>query len=107
MREKFRLSGMTALVAGKVFSARDVGVGKPAPDLFLAAAASAGVAPLDCVVIEDSRPGVTAAMAAGMACIGYAPDGDVFGLGALGAHVVRSLDDIPALLQAALRERAA
>lgn len=107
MAEKFRLAGLTELVAGRVFSARDVGVGKPAPDLFLAAAASAGVAPRDCVVIEDSRPGVMAARAAGMTCIGYAPDGDVFGLAALGAMVVGSLEVVPGMLAAALRERAA
>lgn len=107
MAEKFRLAGLAELVAGRVFSARDVGVGKPAPDLFLAAAASAGVAPGACVVIEDSRPGVMAARAAGMACIGYAPAGDGFGLAALGAVVVRSLDVVPDMLAAAMRERAA
>jgi len=107
MAEKFRLAGLTDLVAGRVFSARDVGVGKPAPDLFLAAAASAGVAPRDCVVIEDSRPGVMAARAAGMACIGYAPNGDEFWLAGLGAVVVASLEVVPGMLAAALRERAA
>jgi HAD superfamily hydrolase (TIGR01509 family) len=107
MAEKFRLAGLTALMAGRVFSARDVGVGKPAPDLFLAAAKSAGVAPGACVVIEDSRPGVMAARAAGMACIGYAPAGDGFGLAGLGAVVVASLTAVPGLLAGALRERAA
>jgi HAD superfamily hydrolase (TIGR01509 family) len=107
MAEKFRLAGLTALMAGRVFSARDVGVGKPAPDLFLAAAKSAGVAPGACVVIEDSRPGVVAARAAGMACIGYAPAGDGFGLAGLGAVVVASLTAVPGLLAGALRERAA
>jgi HAD superfamily hydrolase (TIGR01509 family) len=107
MAEKFRLAGLTELVAGRVFSARDVGVGKPAPDLFLAAAASASVPPAACVVIEDSRPGVLAARAAGMACIAYVPADDGFGLAALGALVVTSLDQVPALLAAALRERAA
>ncbi|MFC5186918.1 HAD family hydrolase [Actinomadura harenae] len=55
-----------------VFSAEDVGgVGKPAPDLFLRAAASLGVAPRNCLVVEDSPNGVLAARAAGMDVLGY------------------------------------
>ena len=42
---------------------------KPAPDMFLAAAEKIGVAPSDCVVIEDSPSGVRAAIAAGARCI--------------------------------------
>ncbi|MFI5759074.1 HAD family hydrolase [Streptomyces sp. NPDC051569] len=49
-----------------IFSAQDVGRGKPAPDLFLHAAARMGVAPERCVVVEDSPLGVAAAQAAGM-----------------------------------------
>jgi HAD superfamily hydrolase (TIGR01509 family) len=40
--------------------------GKPAPDIFLAAAGRLNVAPEDCVVVEDSPPGVAAGRAAGM-----------------------------------------
>ncbi|MGY3337025.1 HAD superfamily hydrolase (TIGR01509 family) [Streptomyces filamentosus] len=54
-----------------VFSAEDVGRGKPAPDLFLHAAGRMGVAPGRCVVIEDSRLGVQAALAAGMDVYGF------------------------------------
>jgi len=43
---------------------------KPAPDTFLEAAKAVSVSPEDCVVVEDSRNGVTAAKAAGMYCIG-------------------------------------
>jgi beta-phosphoglucomutase-like phosphatase (HAD superfamily) len=46
--------------------------GKPAPDLFLHAARQMGVDPAACVVVEDSRPGVQAARAAGMRAFGYA-----------------------------------
>ncbi len=44
----------------------DVARPKPNPDLYLAAAASLGVGPADCVAIEDSFSGVRAAAAAGM-----------------------------------------
>ncbi len=54
-----------------VFSATMVPRGKPAPDLFLHAAARMGVAPARCVVIEDSVPGVEAAVAAGMTALGF------------------------------------
>ncbi|RAG85996.1 hydrolase [Streptacidiphilus pinicola] len=60
------------LPASVVFSAEDVaGVGKPAPDLFLHAARAMGVAPADCLVVEDSPNGVLAARAAGMDVLGY------------------------------------
>ena len=55
-----------------MFSADDVVHGKPAPDLYLHAAAVMGVDPSRCVVVEDSRPGTTAALAAGMRVLGYA-----------------------------------
>jgi HAD superfamily hydrolase (TIGR01509 family) len=50
----------------QVFTASLVSRGKPAPDLFLHAARSLDVRPERCLVIEDSRPGVEAALAAGM-----------------------------------------
>ncbi|MFH8486706.1 HAD family hydrolase [Streptomyces longisporoflavus] len=52
-----------------VVSADEVAHGKPAPDVFLAAAALLGADPADCVVLEDAAPGATAAHAAGMRCI--------------------------------------
>lgn len=42
---------------------------KPAPDLFLHAAEGLGIAPEDCLVFEDSDPGATGAVAAGMTCV--------------------------------------
>jgi putative hydrolase of the HAD superfamily len=47
----------------------DVAAPKPAPDLFLAAAAGLGVAPGEALVLEDSRNGLLAAMAAGCPCV--------------------------------------
>lgn len=54
-----------------VFSANDVKEGKPAPDLFLHVARATGIQPKDCIVVEDSPAGVTAAVAAGMTAIGF------------------------------------
>ncbi|MCB5169469.1 HAD family hydrolase [Streptomyces bambusae] len=54
-----------------IFSAEDVGRGKPAPDLFLHAAREMGVMPERCIVIEDSPLGVEAAVAAGMDVLGF------------------------------------
>lgn len=44
---------------------------KPAPDIFLITAENIGIAPENCVVIEDSANGVKAAKSAGMKCIGF------------------------------------
>jgi HAD superfamily hydrolase (TIGR01509 family) len=54
-----------------VFSARDVGRGKPAPDVFLHAARVFDVDPAEAIVIEDSVAGVTGAVAAGMRVVGF------------------------------------
>jgi HAD superfamily hydrolase (TIGR01509 family) len=54
-----------------LFSANDVPNGKPAPDLFLHAAAKMRVRPADCLVVEDSPAGVAAGVAAGMTVIGF------------------------------------
>ncbi len=66
------LTGLYERFAGRIFSADDVGVGKPAPDLFLYASEQMGATPERCVVVEDSRPGVEAARAAGMRALAFA-----------------------------------
>ena len=76
MHVKFTRLGILATVAGRLHSHRDVARGKPAPDLVLATAAAHGVSPAECLVIEDSVPGATAAAAAGMDCLGYVPQKD-------------------------------
>jgi len=106
MAVKFARTGLAPLVAGRTHSARDVAAGKPAPDVFLAAAAAEGVAPQACMVVEDSFPGIRAALTAGMACIGLDPYGPGEALRAAGAHPIRALSELPALFQAAMRTAA-
>jgi HAD superfamily hydrolase (TIGR01509 family) len=78
-----------------VFSAHSVKRGKPAPDLFLYAAATMGCAPERCVVVEDTMIGVRAALAAGMRAIAYAPDGDRSEFSRAGVGTVGALDELP------------
>ena len=75
---------------------RDFAHGKPAPDIFLAAAAELGILPSQCVVIEDAQSGVQAAKAGGMACIGVARLDDAALLRSAGADwVVTHMDELP------------
>jgi HAD superfamily hydrolase (TIGR01509 family) len=71
IRHGLSCAGLYDLLAPNIFSATQVKRGKPAPDLFLFAAEQMEVAPQRCVVIEDSVPGVTGALAAGMAVLGF------------------------------------
>lgn len=71
IRHSLRLCGLLEAFEPNIFSAWQVGNGKPAPDLFLFAARSMGVAPPQCVVVEDSVAGVQAGVAAGMTVLGF------------------------------------
>jgi HAD superfamily hydrolase (TIGR01509 family) len=89
MAAKFSSAGLADLTVGRAHSAASVialgGKAKPAPDVYLAAAASAGVSPAHCLVLEDSPLGVRAAVAARMRCYGFDPHGDGALLSAAGA----------------------
>jgi HAD superfamily hydrolase (TIGR01509 family) len=84
----------------EIFSADDVVHGKPAPDLFLHAAAQMGFDPASTVVIEDSPAGAEAGRAAGMAVLGYAGQTPAGELRAAGARTFSSMAELPALLDA-------
>ena len=77
--ERIRLSlevtGLMPLFDGNIFSATQVAHGKPAPDLYLFAARSMGAAPGECIVVEDSPLGVSAAVSAKMEVIGFVGGG--------------------------------
>ena len=66
VRRGLELTDLLHFFEPNIFSAAMVERGKPAPDLFLHAARSMGVAPRNCLVIEDSQAGIEAANAAGM-----------------------------------------
>ncbi len=99
IRRNLATTGLLARFDGRIFSADDVVHGKPAPDLFLHAAATMGVAPERCAVVEDSRHGVVAARAAGMRALGYS--GGVTPAAALegsGTTVFADMRQLPSLL---------
>ena len=66
-----RVTGLDRYFEGRIFNAAMVEHSKPAPDLFLAAAAAMGAAPARSLVVEDSVNGVIAGKAAGMTVWGF------------------------------------
>jgi HAD superfamily hydrolase (TIGR01509 family) len=71
IRASLRIVGYANLFEPHVFSASEVARGKPEPDLFLHAAQRMGASAADCLVIEDSVHGVTAARRAEMVVFGF------------------------------------
>jgi HAD superfamily hydrolase (TIGR01509 family) len=98
------VSGLARAFEPHIFSATMVGRGKPAPDLFLLAATRMGARPQDCIVIEDSVAGITAARAAGMRPFGFIGGGHASpALGAMlreagAALVFDTMTDLPGML---------
>ena len=103
----FRITGLDPYFNGRITTFEDVRAGKPAPDIYLLASERAGVAPSECVVIEDSAAGVASAVAAGCQVIGFAGlarerETEAAILTKLGARTVMfSLYGLPAILAAA------
>jgi HAD superfamily hydrolase (TIGR01509 family) len=108
IRSSLTTTGLLDRFDPHLFSALQVDRGKPAPDLFLFAAAQMKAAPPRCVVIEDSVPGVTAAVAAGMTVFGFhggshCHAATVAGLKAAGAHAVfDDMRQLPGLVDAGM-----
>ncbi len=105
MQQTLGRTGLYERFAGRIHSATEVARGKPAPDVFLYAARRMGVAPSACAVVEDSRPGVEAARAAGMRSFGYAggltPASHLVGPGTV---VFTDMRDLPGLLADAVAD---
>ena len=81
--------GLTDYFGADVFTASQVAQGKPAPDLFLFAAREMATPPERCLVIEDSVPGIEAAIAAGMKVWRYVGGSHI-------ADAARARDETPA-----------
>ena len=74
------IAGLAGFFPGRGFSAEEVPRGKPHPDLFLHAARALGVAPQDCIVVEDSPHGILGAVRAGMRALGFTGGSHLAGL---------------------------
>jgi len=83
-----------------IVSSSDVKHGKPAPDIFLHTAELLGINPANCVVIEDSKPGVAAGVAAGMQVIAITNTHPASALKSA-THVAHTYAEIDELLNAA------
>jgi len=101
MRFTLGKTGLFDRFDGRIFSVDQVAHGKPAPDIFLFAAAQIGAPPDRCAVVEDSVSGVTAALSAAMTAFAFA--GGVTSSEALsieGAVVFEDMRELPAVLGA-------
>ena len=97
--------GLAPYFGDRVFSGHEMPRTKPAPDVYLAAAAALKVDPLRCLVVEDTVTGVAAGVAAGATVVGYSPSalghGTPEALCAAGAvRVIHDMAELPALLGA-------
>ncbi|MGK5683652.1 HAD family hydrolase [Actinoplanes sp. URMC 104] len=101
---QLRKVGLDGIFAGRMFSGMDQPRSKPAPDVYLAAAAALGVDPARAAVVEDTVPGVTAGVAAGATVFGFCPPDSLAHhppealLGAGATHVFTAMADLPALV---------
>ncbi|MDY0743487.1 HAD family phosphatase [Paucibacter sp. R3-3] len=102
---QLRKVGLFDLFASRIFSGQEMARSKPAPDVYLAAAAALGVDPRHCAVIEDTPTGVAAGVAAGATVFGFSPGGPSHGSAeslknAGAATVFADMAALPAVLAA-------
>lgn len=95
--------GLMPYFKGRIFSGIELPRSKPAPDVYMAAAAALGVAPSRCAVVEDTVTGVTAGVAAGATVFGFSPPqagphASASLLGAGARHVFVSMGELADLL---------
>ncbi len=97
--------GILDCFAGRIFSGHEMPRSKPAPDVYLAAAAALGVDPKRCAVVEDTVTGAMAGVAAGATVFGYSTGESGHSgpeaLRSVGAvQVFSDMAELPALLAA-------
>ncbi len=95
--------GLMRYFEGRIFSGHELPRSKPAPDVYLAAAAALGVDPRRCAVVEDTVTGATAGVAAGATVYGYSPpeaghSAPVALRGVGAAAIFTAMRELPALL---------
>lgn len=106
-----RISRLTEFFGDRITTFEHVARPKPEPDIFIEAARRAGYRPEDCIVIEDSVTGVTAAQKAGCHVLGFTgthPDRDAQALKLLGAGACLAfsrMEALPAMVQGFLGNR--
>ncbi len=95
--------GLMPYFKGRIFSGHELPRSKPAPDVYLAAAAALGVDAKRCAVVEDTVTGVIAGVAAGSTVFGYSPpeaghdaSSALRGVGA--SHIFVDMADLPHLI---------
>ncbi|MBO9475908.1 HAD family phosphatase [Shimia sp. R11_0] len=98
--------GLKSRFEGRIYSREDVPTPKPAPDIYLHAARIAGVAPVRCVVIEDSPNGATAGKAAGMYTLGYTAEMSAARLAPICDQLFEDMRALPAILKCPTHLRA-
>lgn len=93
IRQALRITGLAPFFGQAIYSAYEINSWKPEPGLFLHAARQMGFEPCDCVVIEDSEVGVTAAVAAGIDVVRYDPHSCA--VSAAGVVLIRAMTELP------------
>ena len=98
VENSLKITGLYKYFEGKVYTASEVDNPKPAPDLFLYAVDKMGFPKENCVIIEDSIPGVTAAVRAGIRVLGLVKMSSSKELKEAGAEPFTNMRELPKLL---------
>lgn len=96
-KKSLEITGLAAHFGERIYSAYDINAWKPKPDLFLHAAAQMGFLAQHCMVVEDSEPGVKAALSAKMHTVLVGAAGVLDG--SEGAQRISSMLELPQLLK--------
>lgn len=99
VRAMLKITRLFDSFEGKIFTASQVKKPKPAPDVYIYASEAFNINPSDCLVIEDTPTGVSAAKAAGMTVYGYSAHSSAKRLLDAGADTVfDNMKDLPLLI---------